>query len=125
MVRRILSERKAVTDREKRIEFDLRGHEGAGATFAADDSWNVVFDPRYEEAQRNTYEYCASHPNEYDGPFRRVIEHTRVEDAVAECECGKRIELWDQYLGASECPCCGRWHNLFGQTLVDPKYWED
>lgn len=47
------------------------------------------------------------------------------DPAEAKCSCGKTIELFDQYRGACECPRCGQWYNLFGQSLVDPKYWEE
>ena len=46
-----------------------------------------------------------------------------TRETTARCECGKVIELYDQYLGASECPHCGRWHNLFGELLNDPSTW--
>lgn len=123
MVKRILSPRKTVTEREKRIEFDLRDGDG-GATFAAGDDWSVRFDPEWEDCQKATWEECLTRPEKYAGPFRRIIERTAVKNATAVCECGNKIELRDQYLGASACPFCGTWHNLFGQTLLEPEYWE-
>ena len=125
MVKKILSQRKVVVIRERRIEFDLKECEGAGATFPADDNWRVRFTPCHEKSQRETYEYCASHPEAYAGPFQRVLERRSVENAVAICECGCKIELWDQYQGASACSGCGRWHNLFGQTLLEPRFWQE
>ena len=35
----------------------------------------------------------------------------------------EKIEMYNAYMGACECPCCGQWYNLFGQSLIDPKYW--
>lgn len=53
------------------------------------------------------------------------MENVKREDGITtgKCECGKVIELWNEYLGASECEYCGRWHNLFGQLLNDPSTW--
>lgn len=53
------------------------------------------------------------------------MENVKREDGITtgKCECGKVIELWNEYLGASECEYCGRWHNLFGQLLNNPETW--
>lgn len=48
-----------------------------------------------------------------------------VENATALCSCGEIIELRNQHLGACECPNCGQWYNLFGQTLKNPRHWEE
>ena len=48
-----------------------------------------------------------------------------TEPATGVCECGHRIALWDEYMGACECPHCGRWYNLFGQELNHPDTWRN
>ena len=48
-----------------------------------------------------------------------------MENAKALCSCGEIIELYDGYMGSCECPNCGQWYNMFGQTLIKPQYWEE
>lgn len=123
MVKKMLSDRKTVEQIEYRLEFDYIPDRGSGYSFDADASGNVRFSPEYEEMQRRNYRCCMENPD-YSGPHFRKRRYTYHEPATAICECGEKIALEDQYMGASECPGCGRWHNMFGQTLVDPKYWE-
>lgn len=42
---------------------------------------------------------------------------------TGECECGETVTLYNQYLGACECPKCGRWYNIWGQELNPPHTW--
>lgn len=123
MVKKIISERHLVTMRYHVIEFDHVDGDG-GYSFPADENGNVKFDPKYEVAHRKSYELAMKN-HDYCGPFHRIKKHTYTENAKAICECGVEIELWDQYHGACKCKYCGRWHNLFGQTLVNPKFWEN
>lgn len=69
---------------------------------------------------------CLEHP-EHFARFNQVIAQKQyfTEPARGTCACGKEIELFDQYLGACECPHCGRWYNLFGQNLLPPNQWEE
>lgn len=69
---------------------------------------------------------CMSHPErfKYFGEVRtehRTIRH----NAHGTCDCGEEVYLYNEYMGACECPNCGRWYNLFGQELIRPEYWED
>ena len=41
------------------------------------------------------------------------------------CHCGKRIDLFNQYQGACECPYCGQWWNIWGQELKDVSEWKE
>lgn len=84
-----------------------------------------LFDQMTDVAQKN-YKRCMElGPEHYPYAFNEVEEHKRCwrEPNSGICECGKRIKLYNEYLGASECPHCGRWHNLFGQLLNDPSTW--
>ena len=56
-----------------------------------------------------------------------VVKRSRTyrTDAVGVCACGAHVELYDQYMGACECPACGQWHNLSGQELLPPRHWEE
>lgn len=61
-----------------------------------------------------------------DPEYEKIVtkySSSYIANAVALCECGKEIELYDEYLGASECPYCGQWHNMFGQMVTDPMCW--
>lgn len=76
-------------------------------------------------AQRN-YEWALLHPEKFVR-FNKVVRHTQEyrENPRGTCHCGEEIELWNEYLGACECPNCGRWYNLFGQELNRPETWAD
>lgn len=72
------------------------------------------------------YNRCKEHPERFER-FNKIVRHEhRVRDnAHGTCSCGEEIELWDQYMGACECPKCGQWYNLFGQELLPPENWEE
>lgn len=121
MVKKIISERRRVEIKEKRIDFDLASDRNSGFTFDADDNFNPIFS---NEVQKKNYDECLGNPD-YIGPIKHIQRTHYIENAKAICECGKEIELWDQYQGACECDYCGRWHNLYGQTLLSPEHWEE
>lgn len=54
---------------------------------------------------------------------RKHDENGCVIPATGVCKCGNRITLQNEYMGACECPYCGRWYNLFGQELNHPDTW--
>ncbi len=121
---KITSERHAVTERVNKIEFDYKdGNGGYSFDAKADDPTVPDFNPEFYEIQKENYEKCLTDPD-YSGPHYRTQAYTYTENAKGICECGEEIELYDQYMGASECPFCGKWHNLFGQQLINPQYWE-
>lgn len=93
-----------------------------GFSFSCDKNGNVEL----TELQRKNYELAMSHPEMFV-QFNKVVKFTNryKKDASGVCDCGHRIELYDQYLGACECPHCGRWYNLFGQSLKNPDEWEE
>lgn len=102
------------------------GH-GNGYGFPCDEDGNVG---ELNEAAYENYMWClikAREDAEYFARSGEVIRrrHRWREPNSGECECGNRIELFNQYLGACECPYCGRWWNLFGQELNPPTTWSD
>ena len=106
---------------EFRVVFD-DGEGTASYCFICTPSGEVVDLP--EEAKEN-YQFCMEHPEE----FSRWNEIERLkwkyrEPARGTCICGEEVELYDQYSGACQCPNCGRWYNLFGQSLLPPDQWE-
>ncbi len=88
------------------------------------DRFGKVLPIQYEEARQN-YENCMAHPDQFK-VFAEVQKYVNdyTEPAHGTCSCGEEVELYDQYCGACQCPKCGQWYNLFGQSLVPPEYWE-
>ena len=117
---------KNITRRQRKTFFEYRRDfdygDGSGFCFDCDKDGNLL--PMPEAAMRN-YQECLAHPERFE-TFNKVIriEHTYTENAHGTCICGRDVELYDQYRGACQCEC-GRWYNLFGQELIDPRYWED
>ena len=75
------------------------------------------------EAEEN-YRWCMNHPEKFSR--WNEIERTKneyMEPGHGTCICGTEIELHDEYCGACQCPECGQWYNLFGQSLIPPEYW--
>lgn len=97
---------------------------GNGCAFPCDENGNLPDD--LNPAAKENHAWCMQRP-EHFVRFNKVIKNTHryKEYASGVCECGQRIELWDQYLGACECPACGRWYNLFGQELNPPSTWRE
>lgn len=117
-------ERKTVI--EHSYFFQRKGdYQGNGYSFPCDEHGNVKFSPEYEDIQRKNYEY-AMESDEYADPYIETRSWSYTENALARCECGDNIELYNEYLGACECPNCGRWHNcLSGQLLNPVETWAD
>ena len=107
--------------KERRFFYDDNG----GFGFPCDDDGNVLLNEMTKAAVDN-YHWCLEHPEEFKH-FNELFTWTERhhENANGVCSCGKRIELWDEYMGACECPHCGKWYNLFGQELKNPKYWSE
>ena len=78
-----------------------------------------------EAAQKN-YQWALEHPERF-ARFNKVVKHKQdyKENAWGICECGETVELFNEYMGACECPQCGKWYNLFGQELNPPETWPD
>lgn len=98
--------------------------EFGGYEFPCDSEGNLL--PDINEAARKNYELCMQHPEKYI-VYNEVHKRktTYREPTTGLCSCGERVELWNQYYGACECPKCGKWYNLFGQELLPPDQWEE
>lgn len=120
---KMLSERKRVKHIEYKREFKLITEKDTGFAFPSDEDGNIILDEHYDCWGKN-YEYCLSHSEEYED--LGVIENSwwYTEPAVAKCSCGKEIQLVDQYMGACQCEC-GQWYNMYGQSLINPEFWEE
>ena len=102
--------------------FDDGGHNGFG--FNCDENGNLPED--MNPAAKENYAWCLEHPEKF-ARFNQVVlhRHTYKEPASGICKCGERIMLYAHYLGACECPHCGRWWNIFGQEVNPPSTWSD
>ena len=111
---------------ETSVEYGLRFFSDCdgGYEFPCNSDGSLL--PMADEAKAN-YEWAMQNPDKFPYAFNEVHKYTREyrEPASGDCRCGEHVELFDEYLGACQCPKCGKWYNLFGQELVDPKYWED
>ncbi len=115
-------------ERKTEVSYDLtfwydEDRETGGFCFPCDRVGKVL--PfQYEEAKQN-YENCMAHPEQFKvfAEVQKFVNHY-TEPAHGTCSCGEEVELYDQYYGACQCPKCGQWYNLFGQSLVPPECWE-
>lgn len=107
---------------------------GNGLCFPCDEAGNILPAPvndsvdhkAVDEARRRNRDYALAHPEKYVR-FNKVIKQTHGYKELAHglCECGKEVYLYNEYMGACECPECGQWYNLFGQELLPPNQWEE
>ena len=105
------------------IHFDI--DENRGYTFPYDEHGAVDIKSLPEPAQNN-YNHCLEHPEEFIH-YKRLSKDERSYRVPASgtCKCGNQIYLTGNYMGASECPHCGQWYNVFGQELLPPDQWEE
>lgn len=121
MVKEILTERQRIDVKEHVVEYEHKdGRDKGWYSFKTDPIKGIIYK---NEMQKRNVEMLNNSPD-YIGPIPRVIDRSYIQPTKAICECNSVIFLEDQYMGASQCPSCGRWHNMFGQTLKDPEYWE-
>ena len=119
---KIIKERTPEVIKEYYIEFKYKDDPEAGFCFPANRRGAPKFSSMPPEAIRN-YEACLTDKRLTAGEFV-TRTHTYINPAVGLCSCGKEVVLDSDYQGAVRCDC-GRWYNLFGQELRDPKYWEE
>lgn len=124
----IIKPRTTHTEVEYRIEFT--DADGSGFSFPCDQNGNIQFDDCDTElgrVQRDNYDYAMSSRERFTKQYAEFTtrRYTVTDNALGKCVCGETVELCDQYQGACSCPKCGQWYNLFGQSLVDPEYWDD
>ena len=119
---RNMTERRRVKVVDYCIEF-LHPGGNDGYSFPCDERGNLL---PMEDCAKANYDYCMAHPEEFE-TWNEVVSYVRryTENATGTCVCGATVELYDQYMGACECPGCGRWYNLFGQSLLPPDQWVD
>ncbi len=119
---KIIKERTPETITEYYIEFFYKDDPTAGFCFPATSHGEPDFSRMIPEAIAN-YKACLTDERLTEGEFTKS-EHTYMNPAVGKCICGAEVILDSDYQGAVSCEC-GRWYNLFGQSLKDPEYWEE
>jgi hypothetical protein len=117
---KIIKERTPETIKEYYINFWYKDDPNAGFCFPATASGEPDFSSMAPEAIAN-YKACLTDERLTEAEFE-PREYTYINPAVGLCSCGKEVVLEGGYEGATQCEC-GRWYNLFGQSLIDPKYW--
>lgn len=119
---KIIKERTPETIKEYYINFWYKDDPDTGFCFPATSSGEPDFAFMCPEAIAN-YEACLTDERLTEAEFE-PREYTYINPAVGKCICGREVVLDTGYEGAVRCEC-GRWYNLFGQELIDPKYWEE
>ena len=117
---KIIKERTPETIKEYYINFWYKDDPNAGFCFPATSTGEPEFSSMSPEAIAN-YKACLTDERLAEAEFE-PREYTYINPAVGLCTCGKEVVLEGSYEGATQCEC-GRWYNLFGQSLIDPKYW--
>lgn len=117
-----LVERSYKQEKYFRREFQRIGEPaGFGFSFDCDQGGKLT---GKSPAQEENFAFAEAHPERFKD--LGVVEHVfeKVVPAHGRCQCGRDVQLIDEYMGACECEC-GRWYNLFGQELQSPEYWGD
>ena len=120
---KIIKEREPKESTSYSLEFDYRDDSGGGFTFPCDAFGNPRMDEMPDAAQIN-YKHCIEDTERFYKPYVKKHIHRWVEPAVGRCLCGEEVVLESHYMGACQCPKCGRWYNIYGQSLIPPEYWE-
>ena len=127
-IRSLTEDAKIIRPRERKTDVSynrffqrIGDYEGNGYAFHCDKDGNLV---NASEVAMQNFENCLADPEHYEDCGVVENKHTYMENALAECsKCSTTFELFDQYLGACECPTCGQWYNLSGQELNPVNTW--
>ena len=119
---KIIKERTPEVIIDRYIEFLYKDDPNAGFMFPALENGEPDLKHMSPEAVEN-YRSCLTDERLTEPEFI-VDKRTYMNPAVGRCICGREVILDCGHEGAVQCDC-GRWYNLFGQSLRDPKYWEE
>lgn len=102
------------------LDYIRKDEPGAGFSFPCDEEGNPK---KLNDAAQENLEYCIKNSGIFHP--RKVVKHIDRyrHRETGRCSCGEAFELENQYLGACQCPKCGKWYNLFGQELLPPDQW--
>lgn len=119
---KIIQERTHKTITEYHIEFQYEDDPNSGFCFPANKDHTPALEQMCPEAIVS-YNRCLNN-DRLIGPKFTTNTYSYTEPAIGRCICGSEVVLDSDYMGAVQCEC-GRWYNIFGQSLRDPKYWEE
>lgn len=117
---KIIKERTPEEIVERYINFFYKEDPCCGFCFPALSNGEPDFEAMCPEMRAN-YESCLS-DDRLEEPEFTVEKRTYMNPAVGKCSCGREVVLDCGHGDVVQCKC-GRWYNLFGQSLIDPKYW--
>ncbi len=116
---------KNMTSREQKtfVRYELVFDDGHNNGFAFPCNESGVVEKLHEAGKKNL-EWCKAHPEEFVRANEVVtIRQNYTEPAHGTCDCGATVVLENQYCGACQCPQCGHWYNLFGESILPPERW--
>ncbi len=119
---KIVKEKEPFEDIHYELTFLLKEDPSGGLFFPCDKDGNIE---QLNPAAQENYEYALANPDKYLKPQVKKIIYRGTNPAEGICNCGERLLVENQYMGAFECPSCGQWYNLFGQELLPPDEWND
>lgn len=119
---KIIRERNYI--HKKFYTYDFNFDRNGGFSFPCNSLGEVFIKNLTEDGFKN-YEWCKTHLEEFES--YGIIEHKKsyAEPAIGKCICGQEVILEEQYMGACQCSKCGQWYNIYGQSLIDPEFWEE
>ena len=120
---KIIKEREPKESVTYSLDFDYKNDSSGGFTFPCNQYGEILKDEMPQVAIDN-YHRCLK-DDRLSSPYIRTHRSHWVEPAIGKCVCGEEVVLENQYMGACECPKCGQWYNIYGQSLIPPEYWED
>ena len=118
----IIKERTRETITKYYIEFNYKDDPDHGFCFPANRDGTPALDKMCQDGITN-YNNCLTDEH-LEGPEFTTRTHSYYDPAIGKCSCGREVVLNADYYGATSCEC-GKWYNLFGQELLDPRYWEE
>lgn len=119
---KMLSERQIHHDTFYLKTFTIKNI-GAGYSFNCNEKGEIDTEGMNPAAKEN-YEYCLAGCNERGEIIKpggvRKSEHTWIEEAIGECDCGTEVELGHF---TNTCENCGADYNSSGQQLAPRSQW--
>ena len=114
--------KKVLGEISYKLEFPFHGNfSNGGYSFPCDKHGNLLTSKMPNPiGMLEGYLTCLKNPEDYGKGV--IIEYTNnyIVERWGKCICGSSFEMVNTYMGACQCPFCGRWYNLFGQEIKDP-----
>lgn len=115
---KLISERHPVEVVQYRHNFTLIGEEkGNGYSFPCHADGSLMKEDENYNYWKDNYERCLQSDDYIDEGVEKE-SYTYTEPAIGKCSCGENITL----SGDVQCPNCGQWYNIWGQSLKEPRF---